>query len=949
MQRMLITGCIVLAMAGTALADPGVPDTVKLECDGLIVGQSRPIQLSIANDEEVLAFSVGFEWQPAESGWPHATFDSITWIGRMADPEVLDTRMTNAVSYNEAPPDTIGFAAFGFANLVALPTGNGPVAQLWFTAAGPGGLSIDSSFFLPNNPFKMVGKSDFGRQEDILPMFTAPAVVPVSTTAAPELVVDDNDPVVESGTAVTIQVLSVGAEPDELTLSAFSAWEDEAQSPAAQPSFDSVTGMLSWTPSLADIGAWRATFEACINDPNEGPQCDTVRARIQVAADPDYMLCFNYATTDAQLYPLGMITANFDSDPQPEIVTGGILPVGSGSARCYHWSGGDEFTSSGIGDQDHFAPRGLEVGYLDTDEHLDIVMAQAHVNGKVVSLLGRGDGLFNSATGDAICGPTRSAATGNFIDDASLDYVTVYGHEIKVFRGLGDGSFETANTVIISERIMSVNSADFNGDGLDDLAVGTESGLSIYLGDGTGEFTCVESHSQFYGSADVEITNQGSDFNGDDLFDLCLATPSRGGTHSRIVVYFGQGDGHFTQQPVRQVAGHILANTAGDFNGDGLLDIAAINGSRDEVMILFGDGLGGFPYELRRRFEGATGRLISATDMDLDGDIDIVVGGSNSPTAGDLKILENLTDPGVFTTCEVTIDGFDNATLKLTSASGLEVKETGASMPAATYYLRDANGNEKLDDRIEIALVEDGPYQLEVLPRYKGTPYSVEYTINGERFRLAHHARADARGYRLHLGDYSPIVPRPGSFVYDPLVELRWESTGPDRVEAFVERSSEGTVVDTTVVGGSLQVDLSGLAVEVGDTITVEWFVTPEGTYSTSVVSNFNYIYRSPTDADDRDQPVPHRYALNGNYPNPFNPRTTIRYSLASRSAVRLDIFNILGQSVKTLVDEVQSAGEHSVVWEGNHESGAAAAAGVYFYRLQAGDYRTTRKMILLK
>ncbi|MCK4654336.1 MAG: T9SS type A sorting domain-containing protein [Candidatus Cloacimonetes bacterium] len=89
---------------------------------------------------------------------------------------------------------------------------------------------------------------------------------------------------------------------------------------------------------------------------------------------------------------------------------------------------------------------------------------------------------------------------------------------------------------------------------------------------------------------------------------------------------------------------------------------------------------------------------------------------------------------------------------------------------------------------------------------------------------------------------------------------------------------------------------------------------------------------------------------LYGNYPNPFNPSTTISFSVSQTSSfVTLDIFNIKGQKVKTLINEALSAGQHSVVWNGKDEKGKNVSSGVYFYKLNTGNYEKTKKMILLK
>jgi hypothetical protein len=88
---------------------------------------------------------------------------------------------------------------------------------------------------------------------------------------------------------------------------------------------------------------------------------------------------------------------------------------------------------------------------------------------------------------------------------------------------------------------------------------------------------------------------------------------------------------------------------------------------------------------------------------------------------------------------------------------------------------------------------------------------------------------------------------------------------------------------------------------------------------------------------------------LYGNAPNPFNPETIIRFDLAHSGAVRLELFDVLGQKVKTLVAESLPAGTHQVVWHGVDEEGIAVSSGVYFYRLQAGNYTQMRRMLLLK
>jgi len=93
----------------------------------------------------------------------------------------------------------------------------------------------------------------------------------------------------------------------------------------------------------------------------------------------------------------------------------------------------------------------------------------------------------------------------------------------------------------------------------------------------------------------------------------------------------------------------------------------------------------------------------------------------------------------------------------------------------------------------------------------------------------------------------------------------------------------------------------------------------------------------------------PAHFNLDQNYPNPFNPETVIKFSLPQDSKVTLRVYNILGQMVNTLVDEMLTAGNHAVSWDGKTEQGTNVASGVYFYRIKAGNYESIMKMTLLR
>jgi hypothetical protein len=112
-------------------------------------------------------------------------------------------------------------------------------------------------------------------------------------------------------------------------------------------------------------------------------------------------------------------------------------------------------------------------------------------------------------------------------------------------------------------------------------------------------------------------------------------------------------------------------------------------------------------------------------------------------------------------------------------------------------------------------------------------------------------------------------------------------------------------------------------------------------------LSTPNVMYK-PAEGDQLVS-APESYILSQNFPNPFNPSTTISYAIPNESKVTVEVFDVLGRKVKTLVDEEQPAGSYHVVWDGENSQGQEVGTGIYFYRLTAGDVNRTKKMVLLK
>jgi hypothetical protein len=195
------------------------------------------------------------------------------------------------------------------------------------------------------------------------------------------------------------------------------------------------------------------------------------------------------------------------------------------------------------------------------------------------------------------------------------------------------------------------------------------------------------------------------------------------------------------------------------------------------------------------------------------------------------------------------------------------------------------------------------------------------------------------------------------------------------------EQDIDGLLPDSILYGGvslfgqldtgplepmiDLHFRMSGIGYgQVGTLCFDSCFMPPAGTFifSNTGGSTFSPVFDSPDcyvvilwgeyenpNAADNESPVPFTYGLNQNHPNPFNPATTIDYSLARKSHVTIAVYNVLGQTVRTLVDDTRDAGNHQAVWDGNDQFGHAVASGVYIYKMLTDEYTETRKMVLMR
>jgi hypothetical protein len=121
----------------------------------------------------------------------------------------------------------------------------------------------------------------------------------------------------------------------------------------------------------------------------------------------------------------------------------------------------------------------------------------------------------------------------------------------------------------------------------------------------------------------------------------------------------------------------------------------------------------------------------------------------------------------------------------------------------------------------------------------------------------------------------------------------------------------------------------------------------PTGLANSGEVDDYEVNILADTATPVKDTPT--KFALFDAVPNPFNPRTTISFALPAASHVELSVYDVSGRLVATLLDENRPAGTHRVEWDGRNRAGERVASGVYLYRIQAGGFTDTKRMVLLK
>ena len=524
--------------------------------------------------------------------------------------------------------------------------------------------------------------------------------------------------------------------------------------------------------------------------------------------------------------------------------------------------------------------------------------------------------------------------------------------------------------------------ADFDGDGYLDLyLVNLGQSNKLYLNNGDGTFADVTVRAGVGDSGDGVGCAWG-DYNNDGRLDLFVS--NRPGSNR---LYRYNGDTTFTdmapQFGMSDPSGLGESVAWGDYDNDGFIDLYKMRMQQSNMLY---HNLEGEDFEDVTSIAGVghagTGEGTSWCDYDDDGDLDIY-----ATNASGYNLLYRNNGDGTFSECS------DSA----------GIRDYGASYGCAW-------GDYDNDGDFDLYVGKNGANRLfrnsgdgtfaevaaEAGVDYAGWTLGVawaDYDNDGwPDLHLAVHQGDDVLYRNLGDGTFQDVTDRAGVHNYynargnvwgdfnndgfldlyvvnhDGAQNILFENGGNENhflsIDLIGEQSNRAGIgakvvcvagdlrMMSVVDGGSGFASQNSLPVEFGlgenvaaESLFVFW---PSGIVDilTDIQADqFLSITESETvGIEYNDIPVPRMFSLSQNYPNPFNAATVIRYALPEPCHVKIEIFDILGRRVETLVDENQQAGYHQVIWNARDLS-----SGIYLYRIQAGHYLQTNKMILLR
>ncbi len=432
-----------------------------------------------------------------------------------------------------------------------------------------------------------------------------------------------------------------------------------------------------------------------------------------------------------------------------------------------------------------------------------------------------------------------------------------------------------------------ITSVDLNGDSIPDLLTANNqaSTISVLLGNGDGSFATRVNYST--GASQYPYAVSTGDMDGDGYVDIVT------GGSMGIVIFYGAGDGTFGAANVYYFGQAVFDVVVADYNNDTHLDIATSHSVRDSVGIHINNN--DSTYSTHFVATGYGTISLATGYLDADNYIDILVGCSD----GTVWNLQN-DHSGSFIPTKVHIGVLsDPASVAITDINGDNIGDFAVTHSVNDYlftYLNDGNGTYTVD---KAYVLTDNPLTV---------TFADVNSDNEDDILVCIGTTAEIELY-LNQGA--------GTFSLD----TAYTCGGTPKDLTFADFDGDGYL---DMAAASYTTDMAAVLMS-----RLSMILSAEGDNTDGILSN--------------------GFSLEQNYPNPFNPETKIEFALPEGSNVKVEIFNILGESVTVLVDEYMTAGVKEITWNGMDSSGQPVTSGIYFYRITTDQYTNSRSMVLLK
>jgi len=625
------------------------------------------------------------------------------------------------------------------------------------------------------------------------------------------------------------------------------------------------------------------------------------------------------------------------------------------------------------------SPLSVAIGALDADGRLDLAVVEA---AHTVSVLVANGNTFRPRSTFHTGANPYSVAIADLDADGRPDLAVAGGPtssglrgSVSVLRGNGDGTFGTNAEFATGISPLSVAASDLNADGRADLVVANSvsATVSVLLGNGNGTFGPRTDYSTRTNLGSGANSVGISDLNGDGRLDLVVADEDR--ATNLVLVLLGNGDGTFGQKTGYGTGVNPAALAIADLNADGRPDVVTADNEPSQMSVLLGNGNGGFD----SRTDYATGsepQSVAIADLNADGRPDAVTA-DDGPGVNKVSVFLGKGDgtflpkrdfaTGSRPDCVAIVDlNADGRPDIVTANSGFGIGSTVSVLPGngdgtfgpgtefgvGAYPVAVAIGDLDGDGRSDLAVANRSSNTVSVLRgRGDGTfgpktdfgtgniPYSLAIAdFNGDGRPDLAVTNAD-----LNVANTVSVLLNTGDHVTATL-QAQFDATpGSDGITLAWSFGEPSRVASSTVERAP---NASGPWASITPELRHDGDVTVALDRATD--SGRTYFYRLDVRLVDGSSitfgPIAStrnasigESAVNVLAPNPAHTVSRIQYSVARAGHVRLEVTDVVGRVVMTLIDGVQLSGRFQIAWDGTNR-GARLPAGLYFVRLTAPD-----------